>query len=573
MASDRTYAVGMSGASYTGLWSVQKSEVGKYMLSSRALPQSSGGAFVMNITPRYELVRRDPLGEGSYGSVWLCQERDVCAAATESAGDKVANAGRPQAPAANRQKPRLVVKCVAYMSNGEECRRMLREVCLMSTMNHPHVSSAVDAWTWKPPGVQPLQLCVVSPFGGCSLAAFLCKFNSANPLPEETARSIMQQLAAATCYLHSVAIIHRDIKSENVLVEEKPNGQVTVRLIDFGLARVLAPMQASPVADAAETSDQVPSKSSAESGVEDDGEHDNEEEEEGEGEGDDEDEDPLDAMLKRDRAAERMRMGFSDSQSSQSPSANKAANSDTKRRRVTIREPDVRLPQRLDSGTRAKRAQMTRHVVTHWYRPPELFVNSNRNADYDATVDVWSLGCIFAEIVYRVHPPLAKSSHHKWSGVLFCQQEDVGKFLNDVMSLCGRPCAADVDAMSCKLNARDADVLRELVAAASNCRDTIDEHAVFSKMPQLARDLLRKALQFNPRNRLSAEQFYCHPYLGGTATQLVEMAGGSAQVSATRHENLSLKLEEEPLERSIMEALLTQACLRLQQRRQGEGQA
>ena len=95
---------------------------------------------------------------------------------------------------------------------------MLREVCLMSTIRHPHVSSALDAWTWKPPSPQPLQLCIVSAFGGSTLADFLLEFTLENPLPAAAARSIMLQLAAATSYLHAVAVVHRDIKSDNVLV-------------------------------------------------------------------------------------------------------------------------------------------------------------------------------------------------------------------------------------------------------------------------------------------------------------------------------------------------------------------
>ncbi len=440
----------------------------------------------------------------------------------------------------------------------------------MSTMRHPNVSSAVDAWTWKPAGLQPLQLCIVSRFGGCSLLEFLSEFNSARPLPESTARSIMQQLAAATSYLHSVAIIHRDLKSENVLVQKLPNGQVMVRLIDFGLARVLAPLEPSLSGDSLSCVKQVPSAAKSSVGGAqhcDRSGDDNHVDDDDDDEGDDE-EDSIDAMLKQERAADRVRMGFSDSLDSQSPSAGRAANFNGKRKRVTIHEPDVQPPQRLDSGGRSKRAQMTRHVVTHWYRPPELFVDSNKNAQYDATVDVWSMGCIFAEIMYRVYPPAAhRSRHNKWSGVLFCQQEDVSKFLNDVMLLCGRPSDADVEAMTRKLNANDADLLVKLVAAASHCRDTIDEHVVFSRMPPLARDLLRKSLQFNPRKRLTAQDVYCHPYLGGTQEQLLEMAGGSAQVSATLSENMSLKLEEQSLERSSMEALITQACERVQQKR------
>ena len=36
-------------------------------------------------------------------------------------------------------------------------------------------------------------------------------------------------------------------------------------------------------------------------------------------------------------------------------------------------------------------------VITLWYRAPEVLLN----CDYRNKVDVWSLGCIFAELVNR----------------------------------------------------------------------------------------------------------------------------------------------------------------------------
>ena len=39
---------------------------------------------------------------------------------------------------------------------------------------------------------------------------------------------------------------------------------------------------------------------------------------------------------------------------------------------------------------------LTRYVVTRWYRAPELLV---QNRAYDAAVDMWSVGCILAEVV------------------------------------------------------------------------------------------------------------------------------------------------------------------------------
>ncbi len=42
---------------------------------------------------------------------------------------------------------------------------------------------------------------------------------------------------------------------------------------------------------------------------------------------------------------------------------------------------------------------MTQHVVTRWYRAPELMLSADGN--YTAAIDMWSVGCIFAEMIGR----------------------------------------------------------------------------------------------------------------------------------------------------------------------------
>lgn len=39
--------------------------------------------------------------------------------------------------------------------------------------------------------------------------------------------------------------------------------------------------------------------------------------------------------------------------------------------------------------------QLTSRVVTLWYRPPELLMGST---NYGVSVDLWSVGCVFAEL-------------------------------------------------------------------------------------------------------------------------------------------------------------------------------
>jgi serine/threonine protein kinase len=46
----------------------------------------------------------------------------------------------------------------------------------------------------------------------------------------------------------------------------------------------------------------------------------------------------------------------------------------------------------------------TRHVQTRWYRAPELMLSSSRGGttSYGTAVDMWSAGCILAELLRLV---------------------------------------------------------------------------------------------------------------------------------------------------------------------------
>ena len=55
----------------------------------------------------------------------------------------------------------------------------------------------------------------------------------------------------------------------------------------------------------------------------------------------------------------------------------------------------------------ARRPNLTTMVVTRWYRAPELFLGDRKYSD---KIDIWSVGCIFAEILTEGNVPFRGAS-------------------------------------------------------------------------------------------------------------------------------------------------------------------
>ncbi|KAG5038518.1 hypothetical protein JHK82_019343 [Glycine max] len=129
---------------------------------------------------------------------------------------------------------------------------------------------------------------------------------------------------------------------------------------------------------------------------------------------------------------------------------------------------------------------MTEYVVTRWYRAPELLLNSS---DYTAAIDVWSVGCIFMELMDR--KPLFPGRDHVHQ-------------LRLLMELIGTPSEADLGF----LNENAKRYIRQLPLYR---RQSFQEK--FPHVHPEAIDLVEKMLTFDPRKRITVEDALAHPYL------------------------------------------------------------
>jgi calcium/calmodulin-dependent protein kinase I len=73
----------------------------------------------------------------------------------------------------------------------------------------------------------------------------LCTFLKTTQRTEKLVKIIMKGILNGVEYLHSIGIVHRDIKLENIMIAKTPEGLPLPKLIDFGLSTILIKGQTS----------------------------------------------------------------------------------------------------------------------------------------------------------------------------------------------------------------------------------------------------------------------------------------------------------------------------------------
>lgn len=168
--------------------------------------------------------------------------------------------------------------------------------------------------------------------------------------------------------------------------------------------------------------------------------------------------------------------------------------------------------------TKNMKRELTGHVVTRWYRAPELILLEK---NYTAAIDVWSLGCIFAELLGMIKEnaptfldrsplfpgtscfPLSpdRNASVKRGGFPHSSQDQ----MSIIFSVLGTPAEEEFEFVT------DAKALEYLKSFP--VKKPVSFADLYPAATKDALDLLSKMLVFNPNKRITIDEAINHPFL------------------------------------------------------------
>ncbi|MCU0497791.1 MAG: serine/threonine protein kinase [Anaerolineae bacterium] len=165
---------------------------------------------VQNLSGRvlgqYEL--RELLGAGGMGAVYLAYQRTL----ERQVAVKILN--------------------VTLITDPDYVARFYREAKTSAALEHPHIVPIYDYATQD--GISYVVMRLLT--GGSLAERLAYSLSHQRPLPGLTETAvIVRQLANALDYAHSRGVVHRDVKTNNVMFDE----QGTSFLVDFGIAKLM----------------------------------------------------------------------------------------------------------------------------------------------------------------------------------------------------------------------------------------------------------------------------------------------------------------------------------------------
>lgn len=363
----------------------------------------------------YQIIRQ--IGSGSYGSV--CEAKHV------PTGERVA-----------------IKKITRIFDDVIDCKRLLREVCILRYLSHPNIVRIREIL--RPKDLNRFNdLFIVMEHAQSDIKKLV---KSPVHLEAGHIQMIVYNILCGMKYIHSANILHRDLKPANILLNE----DCEVKICDFGLARTIPEAKYVPVIV------EEPEEGQVLSATANDRSH----------------------ALTRARAGEFKR-------------------------------------------------ELTGHVVTRWYRAPELILLER---EYTKAIDVWSAGCVIAELcgMQRENAPtfmdrsplfpgnscfpLSPDHHTKMRRAGFPSSNS--DQLNVIFDVIGTPSEEE---MSFITDDKAMLYLRSFVP-----RDRKSLRLIYPSSDQALIDLMDSMLYFRPELRTSFEDALCIPYFDDIRDPLKE---------------------------------------------------
>jgi serine/threonine protein kinase len=152
---------------------------------------------------------RELIGTGAYGRVYRAEQVTLC-----------------RDVAVKILEPRLA-------RDPDFVDQLHAEALITSRLSHPNIVSVIDFGRTD----QGLVYIVMEYLRGGTLTELNAQ---AWPMPLARIGAIMQQILHGLSEAHALGIIHSDLKSDNILLEQRASGDL-VKVVDFGIARLLDP--------------------------------------------------------------------------------------------------------------------------------------------------------------------------------------------------------------------------------------------------------------------------------------------------------------------------------------------
>lgn len=131
---------------------------------------------------------------------------------------------------------------------------------------------------------------------------------------------------------------------------------------------------------------------------------------------------------------------------------------------------------------------MTEYVCTRWYRAPEVLCSWT---DYSGAIDIWSIGCILAELHMRVPLYPGHNTQHQ---------------LDLIIGLLGSPDGEELQKIP-------NEKCRRFIKSLPKKPVRPFSEAIKGGMSEAAQDLLQKMLRWDPETRSTVSEALQHPYM------------------------------------------------------------